>query len=175
MELAQAKRLAERIVVELSVFCERIEIAGSIRRGRATVNDIDLVVLPKGLAGGPAMRSILDRCAKTAKKIKHGDQYAVFELSNGFQLDLWIAHAGGMHEDLFDPKEIPGNFGSLLFARTGSAMHNVWFAQHCQSIGLHFHPHQGVLKRGKVIAGESESDLFRVTGLQWIPPERRER
>jgi DNA polymerase (family 10) len=172
MDLAPAKHLAEKIVVQLTTFCDRIEIAGSIRRGRLTVNDIDIVCLPKS---GVMLSALLERCGRSAKKLKAGDQYCVFELANGFQLDLWIAHPSGVTPDLFDPKEIPGNFGSLLFARTGSAMHNVYFAQVCQAKGLHFNPHVGVLQRGKVIAGESETDLFRVTGLPWIPPERRER
>src|SRR5205823_12049549 len=46
LPLAQAEKHAAKILAELAPFCERIEIAGSIRRRRPTVNDIDFVALP---------------------------------------------------------------------------------------------------------------------------------
>ena len=92
-------------------------------------------------------------------------------LRNGFQLDLWFAHNGG--GDLFAPE--PSNFGVLLLARTGSAMHNVWIAQEAQARGLHFNPHKGVLKRGAIVASVEEADIFRALKLDYIAPERRER
>ena len=176
LPLARARALAEKIVGELAINCERIEIAGSIRRGRPYCGDIDLVVLPKKMAD---ISKILDRCAANATLLKRGDQYIVFTLANGFQLDLWVAHAGGIGEnpDLFDTelKRVPGNFGVLLLARTGSAMHNVWIAQTAQARGLHFNPHKGVLRGKEVVASVEEADIFAALGLDFIAPERRER
>lgn len=167
LPLAAARRIAEKIAGELAPFCTRLEIAGSIRRGRPDCGDIDLVCLPK--AGGKA--AIIARCQEGGTLLKHGEQYCVVGLRNGFQLDLWFAHGGG--GELFEAA--PSNYGVLLLARTGSAMHNVWIAQRAQAMGLHFNPHKGVLKRGAIVASAEEADIFRALDLAWIAPERRER
>ncbi len=177
MALAPARRLAERIAAELTPFCTRLEIAGSIRRARPFCGDIDLVVLP---ASGAAISLILDRCAQSATLTKQGDQYCVFTLANGFQLDLWIAYP-----DFQAPGDLLGeapppqkcNFGVLLLARTGSAAHNIWIAQCAQAAGLHFNPHRGIERRrgGEVIASAEEQDIFRALKLPFIAPEARER
>lgn len=176
LPLAKAQRIAEKIYDELAPFCAQIEIAGSIRRRRPECGDIDLVCLEKT---APHVTRILERCGKHARPIKRGEQYCVFELANGFQLDLWLAHWGGPDgpADLFEtPKEaIPGNFGVLLLARTGSAMFNVWFAQECQARGLHFNPHKGILRGRRVIAATEERDLFSALGIDFIRPEDREK
>lgn len=168
MRLEQAEQIARTIDGELSGFCTRSEIAGSIRRRRAEVADIDLVVLPKSPS---AREAIMERCGRRAKLIKGGEQYVVFELANGFQLDLWFAHSGTA--DLFAPD--PGNFGVLLLARTGSAMFNVWIADKARSLGLHFNPHRGILRRNEIVASIDEADIFRVLQLDPIRPENRER
>jgi DNA polymerase (family 10) len=175
LPLAQARALAEKIAGALREHCVRLEIAGSIRRGRPYCGDIDLVVLPKSVE---AITAILDRCAVTAKPLKRGEQYVVFTLANGFQLDLWIAHPDcDVPGDMFGhgAERQRCNFGVLLLARTGSAMHNVWIAQQAQALGLHFNPHKGILRRGEVIASAEEADIFRALQLDFIPPERRER
>lgn len=167
LPLDRARGLAEKIAGELSGYCNRIEIAGSIRRQRPDCGDIDLVCLPK--PGGKS--AIVERCQRTAMLAKHGEQYVVFRLANGFQLDLWFAQIGG--GDMFDPD--PSNYGVLLLARTGSAMHNVYIAQQALSLGLHFNPHRGVLRHGKVIASSEEADIFAALDLPFIAPEKRER
>lgn len=174
MILEQAERIAQTMVEELAPFCVRIEIAGSIRRRRAEVGDIDLVCIPKGLTG---RAGILARCnrAPNGRMVKEGEQYVVFEyqLPAGFplQLDLWFAHQGG--SDMFNPD--PSNWGMLLLARTGSAMHNVWLAQRAKERGLRFNPHRGILKGDAVLASETEQQIFTALGCSYIQPERRER
>jgi DNA polymerase/3'-5' exonuclease PolX len=174
MNLALAQRLAERFAVELQPHCSRMEIAGSIRRRRPEVGDIDLVCIPRGVEGRAA---ILARCAlgPTAKKIKEGEQYVVFEyVSPGgwaAQLDLWFAHED--QNDLFD--FTPSNWGMLLLARTGSAMHNVYLAQKAKAHGLHFQPHKGIISGDQVVASRTESEIFHLLGLNFIRPEDRER
>lgn len=179
LPLAQAERIAEKIRGELAPFCERIEVAGSIRRRRPDCGDVDLVLLPRTAAD---VTNILQRCGRNARPLKKGDQYVVFTLANGFQLDLWFAHPGEISEgDLLDtPRETaPCNFGVLLLARTGSAMFNVWIAQQATAAGLHFNPHRGIQrgasKTSRVIAATEEAEIFSALGLEFIPPERRER
>ena len=168
LPLATARPLAERIVDAIRPHCRRVEVAGSIRRGRAFVGDIDLVCIPAGLDGRQA---ILERCSRTARIVKNGEQYVVFALSTGFQLDLWFAHEGTA--DLLAPD--PSNWGVLLLARTGSAMHNVFVAEEARNKHLHFNPHRGLLRGREVIASVEEEQIFATLGLDWIPPERRER
>jgi len=176
MNLSSAQSIAERIAAELQPYCSRLEIAGSIRRRRPEVGDIDLVCLPKS---GPDLTAMLERCAVNATPLKKGDQYVVFTLRNGFQLDLWIAHDGGFGENpgLFETelKRVPANWGMLLLARTGSAMHNVFLAQAAKRQGLHFNPHKGILRGAQVIASSTEEEIFAALSLPFIRPEDRER
>lgn len=179
LPLAQAERLARKIRDELAPWCSQIEIAGSIRRRRPDCGDIDLVVLP-GCAAH--VGRITERCGRHAQLVKDGEQYKVYRLANGFQLDLWFAHDGEVtQEDLLErPRETaPGNFGVLLLARTGSARFNVWFAQECHRKGYHFNPHRGIQalpdKGSRVIAATEEMDLFEALGIHYIKPEDRER
>ena len=168
MILAAAQILAEKIADELQPFCSRLEIAGSIRRRRPEVRDIDLVCIPKGYAG---RAGILSRCAQVSRLIKEGDQYVVFMLPGGFQLDLWFAH-----EDIPNLLDVtPSNWGMLLPARTGSADHNIWMARTAKVRGMHFNPHQGILRGDQVIASRTEEEIFSALGLPFIRPEARER
>ncbi len=144
LPLEKAERIAGGVLAALKPFCERLEIAGSIRRRRPWVGDIDLVVLPS--CGANIVR-ILDRCALNATREKKGEQYVVFRLANGFQLDLWIAYP-----DYQEPGDLLGevgpfqrcNFGVLLLARTGSAAFNCWIADQATARGCHFNPHRGI-------------------------------
>jgi DNA polymerase (family 10) len=171
LPLANARKLAERIVAEITPFCERIDIAGSIRRARPEVGDIDIVCLPL-----PGRRCDLElRCTRRGRITKRGDQYMLVELAGGIQLDLWFSHAET--DDLFAPQ--PCNHGMLLLARTGSAAHNIHLASRAKKMGLHFHPHRGILRdarpRAPVVASETEEDIFHALGLDFVAPERRER
>ncbi len=176
LPLAKAEAIARKIRAELAPWCDQIEIAGSIRRRRPDCGDIDIVCLAKSPS---CITRILERCGKNARPVKKGDQYCVFELANGFQLDLWLAHPGGPNPgtDLFETEkeDIPGNFGVLLLARTGSAMFNVWIAQTAKAQGLHFNPHAGISRGKRILAATEEPEIFSALGLDFIPPENRER
>src|SRR5688572_28680494 len=85
LPLARARAIAEKVVDALRDHCLRIEIAGSIRRGRPECGDVDLVCVPK--PGG--REAMIERCKRSGTMHKFGEQYVVIELANGFQLDLW--------------------------------------------------------------------------------------
>lgn len=162
-----ARALADRIVAELAPFCERIEIAGSLRRNLPNVGDIDLVVLPKsGMA--EAMRQRIKRNA--AVEID-GAQNLVVVLKNGLQVDTFIArHA---EADLLGDVT-PCNWATLLLCRTGSKEHNIKLAQTALRNGDRWDPYAGVVKNGKALPADSESDIFEQLGLAYVPPARRE-
>lgn len=172
MQLKRARVIAEQIVERLDFYCERIEIAGSIRRQRPQVNDIDLVILPK-----PGhLLAIKERCAVSCARITDGDQNAIFRLNlnaiESIQLDLFFAHPAA--SDLLT--STPGSFGSLLLCRTGSKEHNIWLVEHAKRVGRKWNPYHGVYAAdGQLIASESEEDIFRALDLEFMPPERRER
>lgn len=167
LPLATADKLAAKIAAELQPFCEQLDIAGSIRRRRPNVNDIDIVVLPK-----PGMFAALrDRVRATTATIKDGNQEIVVRLANGVQLDLWIAARPSV--ELFDSK--PTNYGSLLLCRTGSVAHNIFLIEHAKRMGLCWNPHWGVMIERQTLASATEADIFKSLQLDFIPPERRER
>lgn len=172
MTLESADKLAARIREELAPFCERIDIAGSIRRRRPFVNDVDVVVLPKP----DKERELRLRCKERAKRVNmEGEQMLVVTLANDLQVDIWLAH--GEKSDMFDSTAT--NYGSLLICRTGSAGHNIFLVEHAKRKGLRWNPHHGVFdsRSGKAvcIASATEEEVFKALGLDFVAPENRER
>ena len=172
MNFARALKIAEQIEGTLLPWAERIAIAGSIRRRRPQVNDIDLVLLPKpGKLG-----MIKGRCMMRGHPVTDGEQNAIYRyrLSDGteFQLDLFFARPAS--SDLLS--STPGNFGSLLVCRTGSKEHNIFLVEHAKRLGLIWKPYAGVFNAaGKCLAAESEEEIFQALDLAFVPPENRER
>ena len=173
--LARARKIAAKVTAELAPFCSRLEVAGSIRRGRAQIGDIDLVLLATD------RKALEARVTRSCKLAKCGDQYVVANMSDGTQLDLWFAHPGSAHaeRDMFGNlvgKVLPANFGSLLLSRTGSTMHNVYLIEHAKRRGLTWNTHWGVFNSdGTCVASETEEDSFKALGLAFVKPEQRER
>lgn len=169
--LAKADRLAERIVAELAPFCSAIQVAGSIRRRRPFVGDVDIVCLPHP---GQTL-ALVARARLATTLVRGGAQEQVLRLRDGTQLDLWIANQPTA--DLLDAR--PTNFGSLLLCRTGSREFNIWLIEHAKRMGLKWNPHHGVFRstgnRSDCLASATEEDIFRILDLDFIPPERRER
>jgi DNA polymerase/3'-5' exonuclease PolX len=189
MILTKAQKLAEKIVAELAPYCEKIQIAGSIRRQRPECSDIDLVILPK-----PGQKNALEtRCRTHAMPVQMGGQNWILRLGNPIkpiQLDIFLADPPT--KDFFQTK--PGNFGSLLLCRTGSKEHNIHLIQRAKTMGLTWNPYYGIfgpiatletlpaitqrpVKTGPgtlCLASEDEAEIFTLLGLPWIPPEQRE-
>jgi DNA polymerase/3'-5' exonuclease PolX len=167
MKLEAAQRIAEKIKGALAPFCDRIEIAGSIRRQRPEVGDIDIVCQPKGEAGKQAIAA---RCLQGATFLKGGEQYLVFTLANGLQLDLWFAHAAT--GDLLG-NGTPDNWVTLLICRTGSMEFNIELAKLAHSYGLHWNPHSGLYRNGEWLYVPTEEAFFDALGMAYVKPEDR--
>lgn len=168
MNLFGARAKAERIVAELAPFCDKIEIAGSIRRGRMFVNDIDLVVLPR--AG--QTNALRERCKRNSEVVTDGEQNLIVKLPGiDFQLDVFIARPAST--ELFEKK--PSNWGTLLLCRTGSKEYNIFLATRAQKLGLHWKPYEGIFDDELLIASETEEEIFAALKLAFIPPAMRER
>lgn len=177
MELGHARKRAAALLDLMRPDILRGEIAGSIRRQKADCRDIELVVIPRweeeadpaSLFGEPVRVNRLHEWATqtgSVQWIKPGTseiepwppkpegKYWRGLLSDGTKLDLFIA--------------TPENFGLILLIRTGSAEFSKAVVTHALRLGK---PCNG----GTLgVPTPEEPDVFRVLGLQWVPPEARQ-
>lgn len=173
MTLANAQRVADAIVAEFAPGCERIEIAGSIRRKKEIVNDIEIVAIPKlttdlfGVPdGGTLLAPIIAKHVEGGRleRIKGGDKYQQYHVvKSRCKLDLFLADAE--------------TWGCIFTIRTGSAnfSHQLVTPQsqngYCPN-GMRF---QGgrLLRNGAAIPTPEEADVFRELGLARVEPKDR--
>lgn len=159
MLLTEAKKIANKLKTLLEPYCERIEIAGSIRREKEIVKDVGLVLIPKNanklfnILGLHLLKTIGE-----IRYLKNGDKYKQF-FYLGIKIDLFVA--------------CPDNWGYIFAIRTGSAeySHNTlatgWVKKGYKGDG-------GFLtKNGVVIPVREEIDLFNLIGVEYVPPEKR--
>jgi DNA polymerase (family 10) len=169
MPLAEARALAESCARVVGQFCSRVEIAGSIRRGRPICGDIDLVAMPKS---DQAWLDLIQRVNVKLRMEAGGDENIVaIHREGGWQLDIFRAREG--EKNLFGEQD-PSNWGSLLVCRTGSKEHNIHLCNRAAERGLKWSPYRGVIKAGRIIASETEADIFKALGLSWLDPSKRE-
>lgn len=157
MELKVAEEIAKQVVDKLSPFCQRIEVAGSIRRQRPLPKDIDIVLIPKDAWNLRA--EVLNLCWPFFPQ--GGDKLVRFGV-NGVQVDLYFADET--------------TWATLLLIRTGSTEHNIKLCSLAKKKGWHLHANgQGLFnEKGQRIAGETEESIFEALGLEYIAPEKRE-
>jgi DNA polymerase (family 10) len=155
MKLDDSQKLAQEIIEQIRPYCEQIEVAGSVRRKKSEVKDIDLVLIPKQLLWHRIIATL--QRTMDAKPEKRGDMYAQLTIK-GVSVDLYVA--------------TPETLGALLLIRTGSAEHNIRLSKRALSIGMKL-THRGLAKDGKIIAS-TEEDIFEALGLSYIEPEKRE-
>jgi len=143
---------------------ERVEVAGSLRRGRATVGDVDLLaVAERPAAAMAALREHPD----VAEVLGSGDTKTSVRLEGDLQVDLRVVPAA--------------SFGAAWQYFTGSKAHNVALRQRAVDRGLRLSEY-GLFRggegdhpeRGERLAGADEEGVYRALGLAWIPPELRE-
>lgn len=164
---AQVLTVAQHIEYTLRPYCERIEIAGSLRRQRPFVGDIELVAIPKrpvDLFGMPQMGTdtALDQflVEKQVKLSKNGRKYKQFTY--------------GKHKvDLFLP-ETKAHWGSIFLIRTGSHEFNMWLmAVRAKQLGLRFT--DGLLyDNGRVVDTYTEEAVFAALQMRFVPPTDRD-
>jgi len=161
LDLQPATKLANDLQAAVEVYCDRIEVAGSIRRQRPRVHDVDFVVMAKSDGDWQKISEVLKRLK--AKQNCSGNQLikAYLPCQNGlFQVDFYRAK--------------PSTFGIHMLIRTGSAMHNCWLAGHAISKDMRLKYSEGLIRDGVSIAGEDESGVFAALGLPCPTPAERE-
>jgi DNA polymerase (family 10) len=134
----------------------RVEIAGSYRRGRDTVGDIDVLVCAKR---DTAPIEALNRYTELRQLTAAGGTKASGILRNGLQVDVRVLEQE--------------SFGAALHYFTGSKDHNIHIRRRAQERGYKLNEY-GLFRGSRRIAGATEEDLFAALGLPWIPPELRE-
>jgi len=153
--LPLARHICKKLL-ETGLF-RRVEPAGSLRRGKETVGDLDLLALSdrpeeaaQAFASLPEVEEIL---AQGPKKVS-------VRLTGGLQADLRIV-----------PEE---SFGAALQYFTGSKAHNIRLRERAVARGWKLNEYGLFAEDGSVIAGKTEEEIYRALGLSFIPPELRE-
>ena len=161
LDLEEAKNLACQLKATVDVHCDRIEVAGSIRRQKTKVHDIDFVVVAKSDA----------EWQKISDKLKH--LKAKPNCSGNSVIKAFVPCQSGLFQvDFYRAK--PSTLGIHLLVRTGSAEHNMWLAGYAISKGMRIRYSEGLLKEGNVVAGETEKEVFEALGLPHPLPSERE-
>ena len=166
MQLAKASKIALQLVDQLGPYCDRIAVAGSIRRQKPEVKDIDIVAIPNEdrlMEGGFFdQRSLVPTLADPSATAigLNGPRIASFRYA-GAPVDIYWA--------------TPETWATLLLIRTGSKEHNIRLCGLARRRGFHLHASgDGLFRNGTRIAWESEQDLFRALDIPYVAPERRE-
>ena len=134
----------------------RVEIAGSFRRRKDTVGDLDLLVTAR--ASSPVIERFL-HYPELAEILAQGPTRAAMTLQSGLHVDLRVL--------------APESYGAGLYYFTGSKAHNIAVRRLARERGLKLNEY-GVWRSGRRIAGRTEREVARALGLPLIPPELRE-
>ena len=156
--LADAKADADALVADL-VKLESVSqaaVAGSCRRRKETVGDLDVLVTSSDSA--EAMDFLANHGLVTAV-IARGETRQRVRLKSGLETDLRVV-----------PEE---SYGAAMQYFTGSKEHNILVRRRAQQRGLKVNEY-GVFRDDELVAGRTEADVYSAVDLPWIPPELRE-
>jgi len=136
----------------------QIEVAGSYRRRRETIGDLDIVVTPEGKDSATVMNRFV-AYGEVAEVISKGETRATVKLRGGLQVDLRAVE--------------PDAYGAALLYFTGSKAHNIELRKIAQEKAYKLNEY-GLFKGTRRAAGKTEQEIYTKLGLDWIPPELRE-
>jgi DNA polymerase (family 10) len=157
-KLAVASRYAEPLVAYLKTASgvSQVQVAGSYRRCRETVGDLDILVVARQGRGVIEHFVAYDEVENV---LSSGTTRASVILRSGLQVDLRVVPAV--------------SYGAALYYFTGSRSHTIAVRRIAQRRGLKINEY-GVFRGKKRIAGKTEEEVFETIGLPFIPPELRE-
>lgn len=171
LTLDQAEQLAAKLVKLLEPVCERVEVAGSIRRKKPDIGDVEIVCIPKVLMTGLFGEKVYNVTAIYLVLNKHdyhpmkgGEKY-IAAMKDGTQYDLFIA--------------TPDTWGCIFTIRTGSAAFTKRLVTQKAWGGLcpfEYYFSEGRIvnrKTGALMDTPEEDDVFRLLGIEFMPPESR--
>jgi len=166
--LDTAKAAADGLIEHIKKYGKGVESvtpAGSLRRGKETVGDLDLLLT---LAEGYTSQKHIDAIAEHILKyprinqvLAHGENKVSFALDNGIQVDVRL-----LEKDCF---------GAALMYFTGSREHNVRLRGRANDMGYTLNEYAlATLKGERRVAGRTEEEIYAKLKLDYIPPEIRE-
>lgn len=154
MNLRFAEGVANEFVKNISPFCKKLLVVGSIRRERPVVNDIDIVILPRDLYN---LKRVLFRIGKI---IKQGEKLIEIDYRRE-QVDLYVADEN--------------TFETLVLIRTGSMQHNIKLCSIAKGKGWKLRADGVGLvdNMGEIIANTEKEILIKLLG-EYVEPKQRE-
>jgi DNA polymerase (family 10) len=156
--LADAEATAGPLVEHLQRVSgvKAVEVAGSFRRRRETVGDLDVLV--SAARGAPVMDALV-AYEDVVEVVSKGPTRATVRLRAGLQVDVRVV--------------APASFGSALHYFTGSKAHNIAVRRLAMAKGLKLNEY-GIFREKRRIGGRTEQEVFAAVGLDYIAPELRE-
>ena len=157
---------AEKLTAYINKFpgIEKITPAGSLRRGRETVGDLDILVTGPACASEEGRQKAIAYVAQfppLMDVIASGDNKISFHLRSGMQVDVRLLP--------------PDSFGAAMQYFTGSKAHNVALRQRALKMGYTLNEYSlATLEGEKPVAGKTEEEIYAKLNLDYIPPEIRE-
>lgn len=148
------RAIADRI--ESWPHVKRLELVGSLRRMQETIGDLDLLAVSDNTED--TLRRFVS-LPQIESVYTHGQSNALVRLNIGMDADLWVV-----------PEE---SYGAALIAWTGSKAHNVHLRTIAKKKGYLLDDF-GLFKKTKLVAGATEQAVYRMLGMQWVPPELRD-
>ncbi len=156
--LAKGKQIAAKVERWLKPYARRLLLAGSVRRKRPTIGDIEFVILPKKSLGVEGLAAALEECGyrvgpsmRTAKK-----------MVDGVKVELYIVH-------------YPEEFGAMAFMYTGDRTFNMAMRKKAMAMGYLLNQY-GVWTRDKkraILQSPNERDFFDLLQVPYHTPEER--
>jgi DNA polymerase (family 10) len=162
--------IADEIATKMTEFLaglpgvEKVTPAGSLRRGRETVGDLDLLVTGKCCDTDSQRTAVIERILSfpgILEVLARGENKVSFKLRSGMQVDVRLLP--------------PESYGAALQYFTGSKNHNVQLRQRALKQGYTLNEYGLVrMEDNKRVAGKTEEEIYKKLGLKFIPPELRE-
>jgi len=150
----RAEKIAGEVIKRLSPYCHKIEVAGSMRRKKAWVNDIDFVLIPSDPWN-------LHHEIMGMGQVRQKGEKNMRVMAGSVQLDFYFAS--------------PETWATLLLIRTGSAENNIRLCSRAKERGWHLAASGDGLfnAEGRRIAGDTDLSIYNALGLPWQRPEER--
>ncbi len=176
MKLSQAQQIANEWLELLAPYCTKIKIAGSIRRQKPEVKDIEIVAIPK-----PQITMLEDESWENTEifyflhKLASGGKILI-QKDGSKQKQIYI-HQHKIWLDLFLVKP-PAQWGKMFALRTGPAEYSQWLVTRKRKGGAtpsYLRHRDGALwtKDKTLIKTPTEKSFYQTLGIDWVEPELR--